>query len=448
MTATSIARQIKTARKNRGVSQRKLATEAGTTQAVISRIENHTVNPSVDLVSRISTVLNTNFQVAAQSFKKQLVGEYQNLNLIDVSHAALKNNFNYYQSLHPESVIAPVLKSNAYGHGLTLIAHFVDQKLQVPFICVDSLYEAYELEKAAIKTPVLIMGYTLPQNFTIKKNLSHFHFSVFDLDTAQILNRYQPGVKIHLKIDTGMNRLGIKPSNIPRYIKELKKLNNLKVEGIFSHLSQADDTTIKSYTNKQIYTFKQSIALFEQAGFHFHWKHLFATSAASYLTDPDFNLIRLGLGFYGLSPLTRGSVHQSLTDKLKPALSLATHLAQVKQIEKGSQISYGGTYRTKKPITIGILPLGYYDGIDHRLSNRGFVKLKKTFCSILGNVCMNLTIIDITKVPNARVGDRVEIISNRARSPNSINSIAQEINTIPYELLVKLAESTKRIITK
>jgi alanine racemase len=377
-----------------------------------------------------------------------LLGEYQTLNEIRLSQSALLQNYRYFKKLHPGVAIAPVLKSNAYGHGLTLIAHFVDQKLQVPFICVDSLYEAYELEKAAIKTPVLIMGYTLPQNFTIKKNLSHFHFSVFDLDTAQILNRYQPGVKIHLKIDTGMNRLGIKPSNIPRYIKELKKLNNLKVEGIFSHLSQADDTTIKSYTNKQIYTFKQSIALFEQAGFHFHWKHLFATSAASYLTDPDFNLIRLGLGFYGLSPLKPGKVRQSLTRQLKPALSLTTHLAQVKKIEKGSQISYSGTFRTKKPTTIGILPLGYYDGVDRRLSNRGFVKLKKTFCPILGNVCMNLTIIDITKVPNARVGDRVEIFSDRASSPNSINSIAQEINTIPYELLVKLAVSTKRVLIK
>lgn len=176
---------------------------------------------------------------------------YQVLNEITVSRDALVSNYNYFAKLNPQAQIAPVLKANAYGHGLEGIAKLVDTHLSAPFICTDSLYEAYELYKLNIKTPILIMGYTDPANYAVWKKLP-FSFEVFDKETLLSLNQNQPGAKVHIKLDTGMCRLGLQSQDIPDFIKTLKTCSNLVVEGIFSHFSQADNPGKATFTNRQI----------------------------------------------------------------------------------------------------------------------------------------------------------------------------------------------------
>lgn len=379
---------------------------------------------------------------------RQFTRQYRTLNLIEVEKKALVNNFRFFQKLHPEAKICPVLKSNAYGHGLKLVGKFVDQEIRPVFICVDSLYEAYELEKEKIKTPILIMGYTFPENFRIAKRLN-FTFPVYDEETLAILNKYQPGAKIHIKVDTGMNRLGLPPGQIREFIRKLRDYKRITIEGVYSHLSMADDLTFagKKFTGQQIKTFKEAIKLFEQEGINFKWKHIAATAGAMQIFDSEFNLIRLGLGFYGFSPFDdKTKPGKTLIKNLKPALKLSSHIVQIKEINEGDRVSYGGTFVASKKTKIGVLPIGYYDGIDRRLSNKGFARYKNTFCPIIGNICMNVIMIDVSGVGNPKVGDEVIIFEQSPFSPASIYQAAIAIETIPYTVLTDLSETTRRVL--
>ena len=369
---------------------------------------------------------------------------YQTLNEITVSSQALINNYNYFQKLNPASYICPVLKSNAYGHGLINVAKIVDSKLDTPYIMVDSLYEAYALAKEKIKTPIMIMGYTDPQNYKVWKKLP-FTFSVYDIPSLKALNQHQPRAKIHIKLDTGMCRLGIQQQDIPKFITALKDCPKLKIEGIFSHLSQSDDPKKNTFTQNQVKLFKKMVSLFETAGFTFKYKHISATSGATTIRDPYFNLIRIGLGFYGYSPFsshtTEGRVQRLA---LKPALSFTSRLALIKQIHAGNQVSYGGTYTAKQDEIIGILTAGYNEGISRDLSNRASFLLLNTECPVVGNVAMNMTTIKIPRTINATIGDKVTVISPDIDSPSSIYKLSSLLNTIPYTILTGLHSSIRR----
>jgi alanine racemase len=373
---------------------------------------------------------------------------YQVLNEITISRDALVGNYQYFAKLNPRAQIAPVLKANAYGHGLHGIAQLVDNDLSAPFICVDSLYEAYELYKLQIKTPILVMGYTDPSNYSIWKKLP-FSFGVFDTVTLIALNKHQPGAKIHIKLDTGMCRLGLQDRDIEDFIKTLKTCENLVVEGIFSHFSQADNPGKSTFTNRQITQFKAMCEKFEQAGFQFKWKHIAASSGASFLRDPYFNLVRLGLGFYGYTPFgphtKEGRVGRK---KLKPALELTSHIAQIKEIGIGAEVGYGGTYKAKQKETIAILPLGYNEGLPRRLSNKGVVTLKKGgACQIVGNISMDMTMIRLPRNCKAKVGDLVTIISKSSKDPNTLSRHSQLLRDINYTLLTGLHPSIRRRIS-
>jgi alanine racemase len=407
--------------------------------------------------------------------------EYQSLNVIEVNSEALMHNFRLVQNAHPEALVAPVLKSNAYGHGLRLIGKWASEMLRPPFLCVDSLYEAYELQKAGIRTPSLVLGYTFPQNFKTIRRLTAIHLPVFDMETAQILNRHQPGVQVHLKIDTGMHRLGLLPDQINEAIRQLKTLRHLTVVGIYSHLSQADNPNRPNTTKNQVTLFKNVIRQFEAAGFLFKWKHISASAAAlptvapsthanpNFINDPEFNLVRCGLALYGYSPFSSDSKTVKVARRLslqptfdtsnvkllQPALTLITHIAQIKEIGKGSQVSYGGTFTSKKRMKIGVLPIGYYDGLNRKLSNKGIVSVEEKKSSsvtrhpsnILGRICMNMCMIDLSNFPKAQVGDEVEVISAIPNAPNSVEAIATLCDTVPYEaLLSNLSETTRRVL--
>jgi len=369
--------------------------------------------------------------------------KYKTLNLIEISKSALINNYNYFQQLQPGSKICPVLKSNAYGHGLKLIGKFVDQKLNPEFVCVDSLYEAYELKKIGFKGKSLIIGYTFPENFKYKR-LKNISLPVFDRQTIALLNKYQPEITVHLKIDTGMNRLGFKENQFEEIVRELKKYPKIKVEGIYSHLASADSGNTKDSLN-QITKFKKAISFFESFGFHFKWKHIFATAGAVKFSDPQFNMIRLGLGFYGLSPfLEKSSLARNLENKIIPALKLSSHIIEIKKLEKGETVGYGNTFTASRKMKIGILPIGYYDGVDRRLGNLGFVEVKGSACQIIGKVCMNITTVDLSSVKNVYVGQNGQIIGSKGLT--SLPNISSKINTLPYQLLANLSGTTKRIL--
>lgn len=377
---------------------------------------------------------------------RKLVGffkkEYRTLNTIEISRNNLLRNLRYLSSINRRVKIAPVLKSNAYGHGIVEVAKVLDQ-VNAPFFCVDSLYEAYELLKANIKTPILIIGYTNPENFKVKK--LPFSFAVFDLEMAKVLNKYQGGCGIHIFVDTGMNREGMPLNKLSHFLKEIKKIPNIKVEGLMSHLASADDT--KDPLNKiQIKNFQKALEICKRSRIHPRWVHLANSDGLLYTSDVSSksnNIARVGLALYGISN----------NPNLKPVLTLKSKLIQIKKLNKGNRVGYGGTFTAKGSMVLGVLPIGYYDGVDRRLSNerssssnKGYVTVDEILCPIVGRVSMNITTIDLAKVSNPQIGQEVVVYSDNPKDKNSIENSAKICKTIPYVILIHLAASTKRVV--
>lgn len=367
-------------------------------------------------------------------FLKVFKKEYQTLNKIELSKDNLLANYKYLSSLNKKVKIAPVVKSNAYGHGLVEVAKILDG-VGCPFFCVDSLHEAYELYKADIKTPILIMGYTDPQNLKVKK--LPFSYAVFDLETAEILNDHQPGCGIHIFVDTGMHREGIQIKGLPNFLKKLKEFKNLKIEGLMSHLAIAEKPN-DPLTRKQLNNFSYVQQIVSKAGFKPKWIHLSNSAGLLNSLIPGCNMARVGIALYGIDPSGK-------LPKLKPVLKFLTKIVQMKRLTKGDRVGYGGTFVIKKEVLLGVLGAGYYDGVDRRLSNKGCVTVNGIVCPIMGRVSMNITTVDISEVKNPQIGQEVLVYSNNPKDPNSIENAAKLCKTIPYNILVGLAASTKRV---
>mgnify|MGYP000267568570 CR=1 FL=1 len=368
---------------------------------------------------------------------------YRTLNQITLSTSALQNNYTFFKNLNTHVKIAPVLKSNAYSHGLIPIARMAD-RFGAPFFIVDSLYEAYEVSKATVRTPILIMGYTHPDNFRWKQ--LRFHTVVSDMDTIRILQKYQPSMPLHLKVDTGMNRQGVRFDELEKVLEELKKFPRLNFAGITTHLADADNSTSQTLTKLQVKRFEDAIKMTEKFGFNPQWRHLANTAGSIKASSSLCNLARVGLGFYGISPLDPQdrAFAESHAEHLQPVLQLETTLSQIKKAYAGETIGYNGTFLVKENMTLGILPIGFYDGPDRRLSNTGSVLINDTVCPIVGRVSMNITVIDISHVRNVEVGQRCIVYSRNPNDLNSIQNSAKLCKTTSYDLLVHLAESIKR----
>lgn len=360
--------------------------------------------------------------------------DYQTLNKIEISKANLLQNYKYLSKLNRKTKVSPVIKSNGYGHGIINVAKILDP-LNSPFFCVDSLFEAYQLSKAKVKTPILIMGYTNPENLKIKR--LPFSVAVFDLETAKVLNEYQPDSKIHIFVDTGMHREGVPLNELSNFLQQLKSLPNIKIEGLMSHLASADSVS-DSLNKLQIKNFKKAMKILAKHDINPKWIHIQNSDGLGFpaFGEGKLNLARVGLALYGISD----------DPNLKPVLNLKTKIIQIKKLQKGDRVGYDGTFIARRPMVLGVLPVGYYDGVDLRLSNTGQVLVDGKQCRIVGRVSMNITTIDLTKVPNPQIGQEVLIYSQDRSKPNSIENIAKICKTIPYDILISLSASTKRVI--
>ena len=368
---------------------------------------------------------------------KLLKKDFQTLNLIEVSKANLIHNYKYLSSINKKIKIAPVIKSNGYGHGIENVAKILEP-LNPPFFCVDSLFEAYQLQKLGIKTPILITGYTNPDNLKVRR--LPLAFAVYTEDLLEAISKYQPQTGVHLFVDTGMRREGVTLEELPNFLENLKQYPNLKIEGVMSHLASTngkDDPIFKS----QIKNFKIALEIIKNYKIKPKWIHIAASGGlvnkeTNKIISQISNMSRAGISLYGLGD-----------DKnLKPTLKLITHLGQIKLLKKGETSGYDGTFKAKKDLVIGILPIGYNDGVDRRLSNKGVVIINGVVCPIIGRVSMNITTVDISEVKNPQIGQEVLVYSDNPSAVNSLENCAKICNTITYDLLVDLDQSIKRIV--
>ncbi len=366
--------------------------------------------------------------------RKVLGRKYYPLNEIEISKNALLHNYNYLRKLSSFPV-APVLKSNAYGHGIEIVGKILDE-INPPLICVDSIYEAYQLLNIKIETPILVMGYVSGENLSVKK--LPFSFAVYTEEMLENIKEFQPHAGVHIFVDSGMHREGVPMDELSIFLKKAKSLN-LNIEGIMSHFAKPD-SPLNIKTKNQVDNFEKAISAGKTLGINFKLIHLFASNGIRNIKNYRRvdNLTRSGKALYGIDV-------EKNSKKLKPVLTLNSTIIQIKKLKKGEAVGYDFIFKAPRDMTTAILPIGYNDGVNRRLSNKGFVKVNGKFAQIIGRVSMNITVIDITDIKNVRVGQKVNIYSNDPMDKNCVFNVAEITDTIPYEILTHLNPSTKRI---
>ncbi|MDQ1282103.1 MAG: Alanine racemase 1, partial [Patescibacteria group bacterium] len=320
-----------------------------------------------------------------KNFKKSF-SKFKNSITVSISRENILHNLHIYQKEYEGVAFAPVLKSNAYGHDLVEVAKILEKE-NIPFFVVDSLYEASILKSRNISKDILIIGFT-PQENILNFNSSKFIFSIISLEELKNLSQtIKKPTRIHLKIDTGMHRQGVMIEDLEEAIKILKENKNILLEGIFSHLGDADSED-KSFTSWQIDVWKRINEKFKKNFANLKYFHLAATSGIPFNEISFGTVARLGIGLFGFD----NSNYTNLD--LRGAMRVESLISSTRRIKRGESVGYNRTSTLQKDSILGTVPVGYFEGIDRRLSNIGYFKIKDEFCPIKGRVSMNITSID------------------------------------------------------
>lgn len=370
---------------------------------------------------------------------------------IEISKKALQNNISQFQKLIGNKVkLMAVVKANAYGHGLVEVAK-VAKISGADWFGVDSIDEAIEMRKTGIKAPILIMGYTLLSRL---KDVIKYDFRqvVYNRETVEILAkqaRKNKKVSIHLKIETGTSRQGLEKEELLELAKFIKKHPQIEIEGIYTHYANIEDTTDHSYAQQQLTRFREAVNLLEKNNIKIPIKHTACSAAVILFPETYFDMVRLGISMYGLWPSKETFVsaqEKKRKMKLEPILTWKTKIAQIKQVRAGTSVSYGLTERVSQDSKIVVLPIGYWDGYDRKLSGIANVLIQGKRCKVLGRVCMNMIIADVSHVPNVKLEDEVVILGKQAGEQITAEELAQKIGTINYEVVARINPLIPRIV--
>lgn len=367
------------------------------------------------------------------------------LNTLEISKGKILKNLKLLQNNPHKILISPVLKSNAYGHGIDIVGNILDDQ-GLPFICVNSFYEASLLRDSGFKSDVLIMGYVDEEDL---KKEEDFIFAVFDLDYAKKINSIYKNARVHINVETGLHREGIDVINSNNLLDELKLLKNITIEGVMSHLACSNDPFCET-TKNQLENFRLVKKIIKESGIDPKWFHLGGSLALLNNLNDECNVVRCGKALFGIALNTSYGGQQLKSDNANKdflqTLVLKTKIAQVKKVKKGEHVGYADMFIAKSDMTIGVLPIGYYDGLDRRLTNKGRVKVNGKYCEILGLVAMNLTVINLSEIENPLPGNEVIVYSNHPEDFNSLDNTAKLCETLPQELLVRLPVSLTRVV--
>jgi len=375
----------------------------------------------------------------------------------EIDKKAISHNLTEIKRItNADTQIMAVVKANGYGHGIIQVAQ-IAVKNSATMLGVARINEAIELRKAEFDVPILILGYTHKAcaKEIIKYNLIPTVYS-YQMAKAISIAALTCGKKIsvHVKIDTGMGRIGIIPDFMAPFshhhlktdnaINEVIKiacLKNLKIEGIFTHFSTADSRD-KSFSNQQFEIFMDFLHQLSLAGLEIPVKHTANSAAIIDMPETHLDMVRAGICMYGLYPSNQVDKNRI---NLKPAMKLKTRIIHLKKVPAGFNISYGGTYKTPKPTTIATVPVGYSDGYSRMLSSRGYMIVREQKAPVVGRVCMDQTMLDVGHINGISTEDEVIIMGKQGRLSITADEIASLLNTISYEILSILSNRIKRI---
>ena len=401
------------------------------------------------------------------------------LTWVEVSRDALAHNIKEFKNkIGLDVVLCPCVKANAYGHGLVETSG-VFLENGADWLAVNALYEAEILRGVGITSPIYVMGYTMMEDLARAWELD-LRLVVYDRETVEklgeLIGRFDKPINLHIKVETGNNRQGVRIEEIVDFAKYIlsaggagdggEKLagtrdanasagGKLAIEGIATHFANIEDTTDHTFAFEQLEKFKKASAMLKEAGIEVPMMHC-ANSAATILYPETYlNMVRVGIAAYGMWPSSETRVsYQNLYKngfELQPAFTWKSVVAQVKTVPKGGFIGYGCTCRATRDTKMAIVPIGYYDGYDRRLSNNAHVLIRGQRAKVLGRVCMNIIMVDVSDIPGVVVEDEVVLMGAQefdgVRDVISAEQFAGWIGTINYEVTTRVNERIPRIVT-
>ena len=352
------------------------------------------------------------------------------------------------QNIRPETKVMAVIKADGYGHGAVQIAEMMERWNYIWGFAVATLDEAVVLRTEGIQKPILVLGCVFPDQY-MEMLKYEIRMNIYTEEMAESISRMAARegktAYMHIKLDTGMSRLGfgINEQSVET-IKRISKMPNVNMEGIFTHFTKADEKD-KSFTKKQIQEFVWMTERLKEKNVRFAYEHCSNSAGIIDVPGANFDIVRAGISTYGLYP----SEEVDKTNvKLKPALALKSHVAFVKEIESGTPVSYGGTFVAKEKMKIATIPVGYADGYPRSLSNKGYVLIRGKKAPILGRVCMDQFMVDVTQIEGVSFGDKVTMIGKDGNEILPVEVLSELSGRFNYEFVCDLGKRIPRVYVR
>jgi alanine racemase len=376
-------------------------------------------------------------------------------NRIEVSRGALAHNIALFRRLlSPGTALMAVVKANAYGHGLQQVAG-VCVSSGVEMLGVHTADEVIALRRQGVSLPIMVMGYLAPKQVAeVVDPGVHVLLSSYQVLEALGAHGRRLGISppVHVKVDTGTHRQGVNPGDVAALAAAARDAG-LTVAGIATHFANIEDTTDHSYAYLQLERFREAVTAVQERVGRVRWVHAACSAAALLFREADFGMVRVGISLYGHWPSKETYLSWLLEHgrdgvKLEPALAWRVLVGQVKDVEAGAPVGYGLTYRPTRASRIAVLPVGYAEGYPRALSNRARVLVHGRAAPVIGRVCMNVVMVDVTDVPDVRDGDVVTLIGSDGAERVTAEELAENAGTINYEILARLSPSLPRCVVE
>lgn len=358
---------------------------------------------------------------------------------------AVKNMDGFKSIIKPDTKIMAVIKADGYGHGAVKIAHKLKDLPYLAGFAVATAEEAFELREAGITNPILILGYTFKEDYErlieLDVRMATFTDDMLS-EIAEAARKINKKALVHVKLDTGMSRIGIQPNDDGfEFVRRVATCEDVELEGMFTHLARADEYD-KTKANAQIEKYNNFVSRLDDAGINIPIKHVSNSASILELNHANLDMVRAGITLYGLWPsneVSKGII------PLYPMMKLVSHISFVKELDEGREISYGGTYVVKEPRKIATVPCGYADGIPRGLSNKGYVLVHGKKAPITGRVCMDQFMIDVTDIPDINVRDEVVIIGTQGDEIITAEEVGDISGRFNYELVCDISKRVPRV---
>ena len=374
---------------------------------------------------------------------------------VEVSRSALRHNVGIFRRLAgPRRRLLAVVKANAYGHGMLEVSRIV-LGAGADWLGVHSLEEGLRLRQAGFEEPVLVLGY-IPLDGLEAAIVADLRFVVYNEETLDRLRAAAVSAgraaRVHVKVETGTHRQGVRREDLIRFVRRASKIPGVIVEGLTSHFANIEDTTAHDYPRLQLRIFREASDRLRAAGFRIPLRHMASTAATLLFPETRFDLVRAGIGLYGLWPsketLLSCQLRKGEPPRLRPVLAWKARVAQVKDVPSGAFVGYGCSYRTTRRSRLAVIPAGYAEGYDRRLSNAGHVLIRGRRAPVRGRVAMDFFTADVTDIPGVRVEDDVTLIGRDGRERITADQLAGLAGTIAYEVVARINPLLPRIVVR